>query len=201
MSAAPIDFYFDFVSPYGYFASRRIDALGESLGRRVRWRAILLGPILKETGAAPFTTGPSKARYGTHDWARIARADGAPYVFPDPFPYATLALTRCFYVLEDRDPALAHAFAKRAYEAVFTAGRPVTEPAEVVAIAAAAGADPTGLAEAMTSPAAKERLKAEIAAAAEAGVIGSPFFIVDGEPFWGSDRMDELRRWVETGGW
>ena len=37
--------------------------------------------------------------------------------------------------------------------------------------------------------------------AVERGIFGSPFFIVDGEPFWGHDRMDEVDRWLETGGW
>jgi 2-hydroxychromene-2-carboxylate isomerase len=38
-------------------------------------------------------------------------------------------------------------------------------------------------------------------AAVAKGAFGSPFFFVDGEPFWGSDRLDQIERWIETGGW
>ena len=50
-------------------------------------------------------------------------------------------------------------------------------------------------------PAIKDRLREVTSAAIERGVFGSPFFLVGDEPFWGHDRMDEVDRWLETGGW
>ena len=50
-------------------------------------------------------------------------------------------------------------------------------------------------------PAVKDRLKAETQAAIERGAFGSPYVIVDGEPFWGADRLDHVDRWLATGGW
>jgi 2-hydroxychromene-2-carboxylate isomerase len=47
----------------------------------------------------------------------------------------------------------------------------------------------------------KERLRAEVDTAIQKGVFGSPFVIVDGEPFWGSDRLEHVDRWLQTGGW
>jgi 2-hydroxychromene-2-carboxylate isomerase len=47
----------------------------------------------------------------------------------------------------------------------------------------------------------QDRLKAETSAAMDRGVFGAPFMFVDGEPFWGSDRLDQVERWIETGGW
>ncbi|MDO8958970.1 MAG: DsbA family protein, partial [Rhodocyclaceae bacterium] len=49
-------------------------------------------------------------------------------------------------------------------------------------------------------PAVKERLKCEVDAAIERGIFGSPYIIVDGEPFWGADRLPQLERWLEKGG-
>ena len=43
-------------------------------------------------------------------------------------------------------------------------------------------------------------IAAEVDAAIEAGVFGSPFVFVDGEPFWGLDRFGQVERWLETGG-
>jgi 2-hydroxychromene-2-carboxylate isomerase len=54
--------------------------------------------------------------------------------------------------------------------------------------------------EAIDDPKIKEALKDAVARAMEAGVCGSPFFVVDGEPFWGLDRFPQLERWLATGG-
>ena len=45
----------------------------------------------------------------------------------------------------------------------------------------------------------KARIKAEIDLAEARGVFGSPFFIVEGEAFWGNDRLAQLERWLEKG--
>lgn len=47
----------------------------------------------------------------------------------------------------------------------------------------------------------KNQLKANVEAAIAKGVFGSPFFIVDGESFWGADRLPMLEQWVKRGGW
>ena len=69
----PIDFYFDFSSPYGYFASQKIEALAEKHGRTVDWHPMLLGVVFKQTGAAPLTEIPVKGPYSKRDFARSAR--------------------------------------------------------------------------------------------------------------------------------
>ena len=58
--AAPIDFYFDFSSPYGYLAAEKIDELAARYGRSVLWHPILLGVTFKATGLVPLTVIPLK---------------------------------------------------------------------------------------------------------------------------------------------
>jgi 2-hydroxychromene-2-carboxylate isomerase len=87
---------------------------------------------------------------------------------------------------------MARAFAKAIYRAFFVEDRDVSDPEVVLAIAAAVGADRAAVAEAVESPEIKERLKAEVAAALEKGVFGSPFILCDGEPFMGADRLPQL---------
>ena len=70
MSATPIDFYIDFSSPYGYFASQKIEALAAKYDRTVRWHPLLLGVIFKQTGGAPLTEVPLKGEYSKRDFAR-----------------------------------------------------------------------------------------------------------------------------------
>ena len=71
----------------------------------------------------------------------------------------------------------------------------------MVAVAGEIGLDPAEAATAIGNPEVEERLRAETEAAIARGAFGSPFIIVDGEPFWGNDRLDEVREWLRTGGW
>jgi 2-hydroxychromene-2-carboxylate isomerase len=199
--ASPIEFWFDFSSPYGYVAAQLIDDVAARHGRGVNWHPILLGPIFKAVGTAPLTTLPIKGDYSRHDFARMARYHKVPFRLPDKFPVGTQVATRAFYLIADADPARARDFAKRVYRAYFAEGRDVADPSVVMEIVAAAGADAAALAEPLKGDAIKERARAEVDGAMKAGVFGSPYFIVDGEPFWGVDRIPMIEEWIRTGGW
>ena len=196
----PITFYFDFASPYGYLASTQIDGLAEKHGRRADWRPIMLGAAMKLTGARPLVQIPMRDDYSRRDMPRFARYLGVPFKFPPTMPILSLAAARAVYWCRDRDAALAHRLAKALFHAHFGEGRDIAQPEQVAEVAQDLDIDPQELQEAVQSPEVKARLKAETEAALEAGVFGSPFFIVDGEPFWGADRLGQLDRWLETGG-
>lgn len=199
--ANPIDFYFDFSSPYGYFASARIEELAAKHGRSVNWRPILLGAVFKITGQQPLPSIPLKGSYANHDLARSARLFGLPYKFPTKFPVAGQAPSRAFYWVSDRDPRLAIRLAQALYHAYFVEDRDISSPEVTANVAAKLGVDKEQILHALGEPAVKQRLSTEVDAAIERGVFGSPFFIVDKEPFWGSDRLDQIDRWLATGGW
>jgi 2-hydroxychromene-2-carboxylate isomerase len=198
--APAIDFYFDFSSPYGYLASTRIDALAARHGRVVRWRPFLIGALYKQLGYTPLEQ-PGKRAYLLHDVPRSARAMGVPLSFPSSFPEALLAPARAVYWIADRDQAKAAAFAAAAFRAYWSEGRTLADPNVVAEIAAEHGFAKDTVLAALNDPAVKNRLKAETEAAIAAGVFGSPFIVVDGEAFWGSDRLDQVERWLATGGW
>lgn len=197
----PVLFYFDFSSPYGYFAAQKIDETVADFDRQVTWKPMMLGAAMKETGNIPLADQPIKGDYCRRDWDRLARYMGVPWTMPDTFPIATLAAARAFYWLDDGDPALARKFARAAFHAYFGEGRDITEAETVADIAEPLGIDKDALLSAVQDPAIKERLKIETTQALEAGVFGSPFVIIDGEPFWGSDRLWMIRRWLKSGGW
>jgi 2-hydroxychromene-2-carboxylate isomerase len=197
----PIDFYFEFSSPYGYIASGVVDAFEQRIGRPVRWRPILLGPVFKITGQPPLVEIPMKGAYSKMDFCRSARLHGVPYRHPEKFPIGTVAALRAFYWVDERDPVLARALAKALYAAYFAAGRDIGTPATVIEVAKDVGVDGSALSAALEDPAVKERAKAQVDAAIAAGVFGSPFFVVDGEPFWGVDRLPMAEEWIRRGGW
>ena len=197
----PIQFYFDFSSPYGYFAALKIDSLAAGFERQVRWRPMMLGAAMKVTGAKPLAEIELKGDYCKRDWDRLARYMEVPWTLPDPFPIATLAAARAFYWLDDDDPALAKRFAQAAYHTYFGEGRDITDPETVAGFAEPLGIDRDALLTAVRDPAIKQRLKDETNAAIGNGVFGSPFIVIDGEPFWGADRLWMIRRWLKSGGW
>jgi 2-hydroxychromene-2-carboxylate isomerase len=201
MSGAPVDFYFEFSWPYGYIASQLAEDLEQRIGRRMTWRPFLLGPVFKLTGSAPLVEIPMKGDYSKRDFVRSARLHGVPFAYPSKFPIGTVAAMRAFYWMHDQDPARARDLAKALYKAYFAEGKDIGAPATVLEVARSAGIDTAALAKALEDPALKERAKREVDGAIAAGVFGSPFFIVDGEPFWGVDRMPMLEQWIKRGGW
>jgi 2-hydroxychromene-2-carboxylate isomerase len=199
--ANPIDFYFDFSSPYGYLASTKIDEVAAKHGRSVIWRPILLGAIFKITGGQPLPTIPLKGSYAMHDLARTARRLNVPFKLPSKFPVAATAPSRAFYWVHDRDPALARALARALFHAYFAEDRDISNPEVTGNVAARLDVSKEELRKALEEPAVKERLRSEVGAAIERGVFGSPYIVVDGEPFWGVDRLAEVEQWLESGGW
>jgi len=198
---APIDFYFDFSSPYGYLASYRVDEIAAEFGRAVTWRPYLLGVAFKSTGQSPLVSQPIRGAYALRDMERTARKQNVPLILPEGFPMATMAAGRAFYWLDGRDPKRAVDLAKALYRTAFAQGRNIAPTDVVVAVAGELGLDPAEAATAIGSPEVKERLRAETEVAIARGAFGSPFVMVDGEPFWGNDRLDEVREWLRTGGW
>lgn len=197
---APLDFYFDFSSPYSYVAAEWVEALAARHGRTVRWQAILLGVTFRAAELKAPVAHPIKREYSLRDFRRSARFEGVPYVQPQRFPYSALNPARVFWWLSDeRGTAAAAAWARAGLRAYFTRGLMLDEPAGLRALAAECGLDPAAVDAACTALPVKLRLKAANEQAIAAGVFGAPFFIVDGEPFWGNDRKAQIERWLAQG--
>lgn len=200
---APLLFHFDFISPYGYFASLRIEGLAARHGREVDWRPMLLGvAVMKVMGLKPLLETPLKGDYVRRDVLRYARRHGIRLgrsldaSIGNPLPAA-----RAFYWVRKHHPALQAAMAHALYDAFWGQGRDLSTPQAIAGITLPAGIDPAALAEGTASEEAASLLRNAVAGAISAGVFGSPTVIVDGEPFWGVDRLDEAEEWLARGGW
>ncbi len=197
--AQKIDFYFDFSSPYGYLAAMKIDELAARHNRRVNWRPILLGAVFKITGAQPLTTLPLKGGYAMRDILRSARFYDIEYNQPAKFPIATQAPARAFYWLNGRDAVGARRLAHALLRAYFVDNRDISSPEITADIAATLGEQRAEVLAALADVAVKDKLKNEVDTAITLGVFGSPYFLIDGEPFWGIDRFDQIERWLGHG--
>jgi 2-hydroxychromene-2-carboxylate isomerase len=196
----PIDFYFDFSSPYSYIASEWIEALAARHGRTVRWHAILLGATFQAAELKPPVAHPLKPEYSLRDFRRSARFEGVPYTQPDEFPIPTQAAARTFWWLNDRHGAdAATAWARAGLRGYFTRGVVLSQPEALKSLASASGLDAQQAEAAWGDTLWKARLKRANDEAIAAGVFGAPFFFVDGEPFWGNDRKAQIERWLAKG--
>jgi 2-hydroxychromene-2-carboxylate isomerase len=197
---APIDFWFDFSSAYSYISNEWIDALAARHGRTVRRHAMLLGVTFQAAELKSPVSHPIKREYTLHDFARSARFEGVPATWPAQFPIGTQNAARVFWWLNDAvSEGAAAQWARTAFRAYFARGIALNDPAALKALAVESGLDGAAAEAAWNDPQWKARLKAACDAAIAAGMFGAPYFVVDGEPFWGNDRKPQIERWLASG--
>jgi len=170
-------------------------------GRSVLRRPYMLGVAFKATGMRGLSGTPIKGDYARNDWRRISRETGIPFALPPGHPIVALPASRAFYWIERRNRAAAPGFAHDAFAAYYVEHLDMTDPAVVAGVAARRGLDAAEVAEGIAEPAIKIRVKEISEEGVAKGVFGSPFVLVDGEPFWGWDRLPMVDRWLTRGGW
>jgi len=192
-----LDFWFEFGSTYSYPSALRIEALAKSEGVSVAWRPFLLGPIFREQGwdDSPFNLYPAKGRYMWRDLERICTRQNLVLRRPSAFPRNGLLAARlaCCFSSELWLPE----FVRRVYLANFAEDRDISDPQVLVSILLALGQPASRLAEGQSAEA-KARLRSETEQAVSLGIFGAPSFVVDGELFWGNDRLDSALSWAKA---
>jgi 2-hydroxychromene-2-carboxylate isomerase len=197
-----IDFYFDFASPYGYFMSEKIDALAQNYGRKVNWRPVMLFAVLRAQDLPGPMAYPVKRDYMVVDFERSSRFLGIRYRLPDKFPIITPHAARAFYLLARHAPDAAVPFAHAVLRSYWQQGRDITDIDFIAGLAVDAGAafgSAAQTCERLRADESKSLLQEAIAAAVERRVFGSPFVIVDDEPFFGVDRLAQIEARLERG--
>ena len=193
-----LEFWYEFASTYSYLAAMRIEALAEDAGVEIRWRPFLLGPIFAAQGwtNSPFNLDPAKGRNMWRDLDREAARLGLPPVTrPNPFPQNSLSATRAATYGIDHDWLVP--FSKAVFEASFSRGESIAEPAAVARILDGLGLDGTAILRAASAETNKGRLKVAGEEARSRGIYGAPSFLAeDGELFWGNDRLEQALTWA-----
>ena len=190
-----LDFWFEFGSTYSYLTLMRIDEVAEVRGVDVTWHPFLLGPVFKAQGwdTSPFNIYKAKGEYMWRDMARRAKRYGLPFQRlpesgPGAFPQNGLMAARM--ALVGLDEGWGRDFCRAVFHAEFAEGHDIADANLLQRLAAEVGADGDVLARAQ-EPANKDRLKANVEEAFRLGIFGAPSFIVDGELYWGDDRLED----------
>lgn len=197
----PIDFYFDFSSPYGYLGAELIGDISSKHKRSVVWRPYLMGAVFKKLGSKPLVNVPLKGTYARRDIVRTAKYYDIPFSIPQSFPVNSVSACRAYYWIYDFDKEKAQRFALRIMRNYFCKNYDLSVLDNVLIAAEEEGLDKNEVEAAVNSQLIKDRLRSEVEAIMKKGIFGSPIFVVDGEVFWGSDRLDQLDKWLGGGGW
>ena len=196
LSEMKLDFWFEFGSTYSYPAALRIERLAQARGMSVSWRPFLLGAIFRAQGwyDSPFNLYPAKGRYMWRDLARICESDGIPFRRPSEFPRNGLLAARvaCRFSGASWLPG----FVRAVYRANFGDDLDIADPAILASCLASVGVDSAKSIRDAQSEEAKLALRHQTDEAVRLGVFGAPSFVVDGELFWGNDRLEDALAWA-----
>lgn len=182
-----VEVFFDFSSPFAYLGASQVAGLAERTGAKVIWRPLLLGGLFRTIGQADvplFTFSEAKQRFVAADLDRWAAYWGVPFRFPSRFPTSTVKALRTYLALPE---ARRGAFRDAVFRAYWAEDRDIGDEAVLRALAG----DAVDRSEA---PDIKHALRAATDEAAARGVFGVPTFVVDGELFWGQDRLGLVER-------
>ncbi len=191
-----LEFWCELASTYTYLAASRVESLAGEGGVSVSWRPFSLGPAFAASGwkTSPFNLYPDKGRYMWRDVEREAGALGIPFRKPSVFPRNTIPALRVAIVGAERE--WGPAFVKAALRANFGEDRDLADPAVIVALLADLGVDGQATREEAESPGWRPKLRAQTERAGSLGIFGSPTFLVEGEMFWGNDRLEQAVAWA-----
>ena len=192
-----IEFWFEFASPYAYLAAARVDRLVAGTPVRVDWRPFLLGPIFARRPGhpSPFQEpAPAEAAYRRRDVERGAARDGTPLAWPSTYPRSSLLAARVAHL--GVAEGWCAAFARATFHASFVEDRNIADAVVVSDILRGLDLPPADVIARASTPAHKAALATAVDEAAGKGIFGAPTFVVDGELFWGNDRLEQAIEWA-----
>lgn len=198
--ARSIDYYFSLVSPWAYLGHAPFLAIVRRHGLAVRYRPVFLGEVFSETGGLPLAKRhPVRQRYRLFEMQRWREKRGVPLnIHPKFWPFDVSLADRCIIAIQQAgaDPA---AFVGRAFAGVWARDENLADEAVLAAIAAEVGVDAGAMLAGARSDGAQAEYAGNITEAIGADVFGSPSYVIDGEVFWGQDRLDLVADMLASG--
>ena len=198
---AKISFWYEFASTYSYPAAMRIEQLARSSGVEVDWKPFLLGPIFKKQGwqTSPFNQYKLKGQYMWRDLQRICAAQGLAFCRPKVFPQHSLKAARL--ALTDSVAGKLPGFSRKVFLAEFAQGKDISRTQTLSGILQELGIDPARALDEADSPPVKARLRQNTQQAEMCAIFGAPSCLtMDGELFWGNDRLEQAVAWAANKG-
>jgi 2-hydroxychromene-2-carboxylate isomerase len=194
--ARTVDYFLAPQSPWTYLGHERFVRMAREAGAQVRVRPMDLGKIFPISGGLPLARrAPQRQAYRLVELRRFSGYLGLPLnLHPRFFPVSADPAARLIIAVNEHDGAdAALKIAGAVLAAVWTQERDIANPGVLAELLQECGLPAARMAQA-EEPAVQQRYEANTQAAIEAGVFGSPTYVIDGEIFWGQDRLDFVQR-------
>lgn len=192
---AQTEFWVSIGSTYSYLTVSRLSALEEKEGIVFDWRPFSVREIMLEMNNVPFAKKPVKAAYMWRDIERRAEAYGLSPSLPAPYPLEEFDLANRIAVLA-RQEGWARAYIIATYRLWFDLGMPAGSQQNLGPALKGIGQDPSAVIARALSNEIGRAYNEATEEARERGIFGAPSFVIDGELFWGDDRLEEAIAWA-----
>ena len=195
---ARIDFWYSIGSTYTYLTVMRLPRVAQSSGITFRWRPFNVRHVMVAQNNIPFKDKPEKTKHMWRDIQRRAARYGLSPTIPAPYPLPGLVLANQVAIL-GAEEGWGEAYTQATYRRWFELGQPAGDDPNLSDSLTEIGQDPLRVLEVAKTSHAVDALAASTKEAMELGVFGSPSFMVDGELFWGGDRLEDAIGWAREG--
>ena len=195
MSKRYVDFFFDYLSPYAYFAWRKIPEFCRAHDSELRIHPVVFGKLLDHWGQlGPAEIAPKR------EWLmkychRYAHQHGFSFRGPKYHPFNPLPALRLS--LPDVSGTNQEKIVSAIFNAGWSQGRDIGDPRELNTILNSIGINGNALIEQISKPSVKAKLKEETDSAIEIGVFGVPTMVIDKQLFWGNDQFSHMSLYIE----
>jgi 2-hydroxychromene-2-carboxylate isomerase len=195
-----IDYYFTLASPWAFLGHKPFLDIAKQHGVTINYRPVDLGEVFPHTGGLPLPKRhPARQKYRILELQRWREARGvALKISPKhwPFPAGTANRTIIAVAQSGADPG---PFTQRAFEGVWVRDEDLSQDATLVALLNECGHDGGKMLAAAKSDAVGAIYAKSAEDAVAGNIIGSPCYVLDGEVFWGQDRLDLLASALKSG--
>ena len=184
----PLEFYFDFISPYSFLAHKQIRKIENKEGIKIIYKPILLGGIHNLHGIKAPAFIPAKAKHMVRDCKLIAEKNNIRFKFNSYFPIRSLNLMRGVLVAEEDN--VKKYYIDNIFNTIWQDGLNMNDAIVIQKILQNLNINPKTFSSRTTSSLIKDLLRKKTNEAYEKGVFGAPTFVVNNKIFWGQDRIE-----------
>ena len=189
---AAIEIFWDVASPYTYLAITQLPAIAERTGAELVFRPFLLGGVFKATGNNMPGAVPAKGAHMMNDLTRWAEQYGVTIKKPGEVPFPINSVTPMRVAIVAGRKGLGREAAQALTRAYWGEGRDVSQPEVLTDVVTSLGLDPTEMVKAIQEQSVKDELRTQTGEAVERGAFGAPTMFVEGQMFWGNDRLQHV---------
>ena len=184
----PLDFYFDFISPYSFLAHKQIRKIESKEGIKIIYKPVLLGGLHNLHGIKPPAFIPAKAKHMVRDCKLIAEKNNITFKFNAYFPIKSLNLMRGVLVAEEDN--IKKYYIDNIFNAIWQDGLNMNDAIVTHKILQNLNSNPKTFSLRATSSMIKDLLRKKTNDAFEKGIFGAPTFVTNNKIFWGQDRIE-----------